>query len=62
VHQDVKIGSQSLEMLKIRANLEAKLREKGLYNNGAKAKLKNSSSTKPTDRYIQTELCLLFSV
>ncbi|KAF3330679.1 something about silencing protein 10 [Carex littledalei] len=47
--QDVKIGPRSLEMLKIRANIEAKLREKGLYNCGAKTKLENSSSTKPTD-------------
>uniref|UniRef100_A0A6V7QVH6 Sas10 C-terminal domain-containing protein n=1 Tax=Ananas comosus var. bracteatus TaxID=296719 RepID=A0A6V7QVH6_ANACO len=53
--QDIQMSSQSLEMLKLRANLEAKLKQKGLYNN-PKTNLDKAvkHSLKPVNRSLET--------
>ncbi|XP_072955116.1 protein THALLO isoform X2 [Typha angustifolia] len=53
--EDVQMGLKSLEMLKVRENLEAKLKQKGLYN-FTKSKPENlpSHASKPVNRNLET--------
>uniref|UniRef100_A0A6V7QYE6 Sas10 C-terminal domain-containing protein n=1 Tax=Ananas comosus var. bracteatus TaxID=296719 RepID=A0A6V7QYE6_ANACO len=53
--KDIQMSLQSLEMLKLRANLEAKLKQKGLYNN-LKTNLDKAvkHSLKPVNRSLET--------
>ncbi|KAJ6804781.1 something about silencing protein 10 [Iris pallida] len=53
--QDTNMGFQSMEMLKVRANLEAKLKQKGIFNMTNPKPVKDQNvTTKPSNQRLET--------
>ncbi|XP_010906877.1 protein THALLO [Elaeis guineensis] len=53
--EDAQVGLQSLEMLKVRANIEEKLKQKGLYNfTSSKSEEMQNHTLKPVNRSLET--------
>ncbi|XP_047976227.1 something about silencing protein 10 [Salvia hispanica] len=54
-HQDKQVvGQQSMEMLKIRASLEEKLKQQGVYSSMAPKAVKSNKSQQPVNRQLET--------
>ncbi|KAG1338460.1 something about silencing protein 10 [Cocos nucifera] len=53
--EDAQVGLRSLEMLKVRANLEEKLKQKGIYNfTSSKSEEMQNHTLKPVNRSLET--------
>ncbi|KAL1561398.1 something about silencing protein 10 [Salvia divinorum] len=53
-HQDKQVGLQSMEMLKIRASLEEKLKQQGVFSSVASKAVKSSKHQQPVNRQLET--------
>ncbi|XP_042062883.1 something about silencing protein 10-like isoform X2 [Salvia splendens] len=53
-HQDKQVGLQSMEMLKIRASLEEKLKQQGVFGSMAPKAVKSSKNQQPVNRQLET--------
>ncbi|KAL1557218.1 something about silencing protein 10-like [Salvia divinorum] len=53
-HQDKQVGPQSMEMLKIRASLEEKLKQQGVFSSMAPKAVKSSKNQQPVNRQLET--------
>ncbi|KAK6118637.1 hypothetical protein DH2020_047629 [Rehmannia glutinosa] len=53
-HQDKQVGSQSMEMLKVRASLEEKLKQKGVFSSIAPKSVGIREHVQPVNRQLET--------
>ncbi|KAG6408427.1 hypothetical protein SASPL_131438 [Salvia splendens] len=53
-HHDKQVGPQSMEMLKIRASLEEKLKQQGVFSSMAPKAAKSSKNQQPVNRQLET--------
>lgn len=53
-HEDKQVGPQSMEMLKIRASLEEKLKQQGVFSSIAPKAAKSTKNQQPVNRQLET--------